>query len=145
MRKLSVFLTIIGAASVIGAAIFTVKIDKPEVEIIPGSNLARIERDNLIKAVIETPDLTYDVLVPEGSTVFDLMIKADSQYDDFSFKGREFSGLGFFVEQINGLAQDKEKGFYWIYYVNGKKAPVGISQYKLKNNDIITWKYEAEN
>jgi hypothetical protein len=96
----------------------------------------------LIKTTLEVPGLSYKVFVPEGSTVYDLMIATTKQYNNFSFNGREFSGLGFFVEEINGLSQDRKAGMYWIYYINGEKALVGISQYKLKENDVITWNYE---
>lgn len=62
----------------------------------------------------------------------------------FTFSGKEYSGLGFFVEEINGVKNNTQEGRYWIYYINGKKAQVGISSYILKPNDIIMWKYEPD-
>jgi hypothetical protein len=96
----------------------------------------------LIEATLEVNNEKYEAEIPEGSTVYDLMLCLQKKYNNFSFSGREFSGLGFFVEEINGLKQDKDKGFYWIYYINNKVAPLGVSNYKLKNKDNITWKYE---
>ncbi|MEI8338173.1 MAG: DUF4430 domain-containing protein [bacterium] len=55
-------------------------------------------------------------------------------------KGTNFSGLGFFVDSINGTKQGN--GYSWIYYINEKKATVGASTYKLQNNDSINWVYE---
>jgi len=108
----------------------------------PAEDRTKEKEIKLIKTTLEVPGLSYKVFVPEESTVYDLMIATTKQYNNFSFNGREFSGLGFFVEEINGLSQDKKAGMYWIYYINGEKALVGISQYKLKENDVITWNYE---
>lgn len=105
---------------------------------------AKGEEKELIKVILKVPDFSYQVYAPKESTVYEMMKIADLQNNNFSFKGREFSGLGFFVEEINGLSQNKKEGKYWIYYINGKPASVGVSQYKLKENDIITWKYEKE-
>ena len=33
----------------------------------------------------------------------------------------------------------------WIYYVNGKEAAVGISNYKINPGDTVSWKYEKSN
>ncbi len=55
-------------------------------------------------------------------------------------KGENFSGLGFFVDEINGLKEGN--GYSWIYYINGKKATVGVSSCKLQNGDLINWVYE---
>lgn len=79
--------------------------------------------------------------VPEGSTAYDLMKIAQAK-GLISFDGREFAGLGFFVEEINGARQDFTKNMTWIYYLNGDKAKVGISNTIIKQNDIIEWKYE---
>lgn len=57
-----------------------------------------------------------------------------------NIKGENFSGLGFFVESINGI--EAKNGNTWIYYINGKKATVGVSSYKLQKEDLIEWKYE---
>lgn len=79
--------------------------------------------------------------IPENSTVYDLLVDLDREGKiDFVFK--EFSGLGFLVESISGVKSGSGK--YWIYYVNGKKAETGISNYKLKNSDSISWKLEDE-
>ena len=71
------------------------------------------------------------------------MVKAQ-ETSDFQFKGREFPGLGFFVQELNGLAENPRQGTFWIYYINGEKAKVGISAYTVKADDIISWKYEHE-
>lgn len=86
----------------------------------------------------------YKDIIAATSTVYDVMDKLQSQ-GKFSFKTKEFAGLGYFVEEINGVKQDTKAGKYWIYYINGESAKVGISNYILKPNDIIEWKYENTN
>lgn len=84
----------------------------------------------------------YPLQVLEGTSVYHAMKILDGNKITVDFKS--YSGLGHFVEGINGQTSDTIKGKYWIYYINGAKAQVGISNYFLKSNDIITWKYEAQ-
>jgi len=97
----------------------------------------------LLSVTLGFPDATYEIIVPQGSTVYDLLDKASLQYG-FSFSGKGFPGMGFFIEEINGLRQNPRTGKYWIYYINSRKAEVGISTYQLKAHDVILWKYEDE-
>ncbi|MCP6726461.1 MAG: DUF4430 domain-containing protein [Patescibacteria group bacterium] len=93
-----------------------------------------------IAVILETEETRYEVTIPQGSSVFDVMQTAQDQ--GFTFAGREFSGLGFFVEEIEGKRQNPKERMYWIYYVNGKKAQVGVSLYIIEDNNVITFKYE---
>lgn len=86
---------------------------------------------------------TFEIRVPEGASAYDVMRLARDTMG-FRFEGREFKDLGFFVESVNGEKQDTLKGLYWIYKINGQKAKVGISGYKVKQNDVIEWTYEHE-
>lgn len=96
-----------------------------------------------IPAVLQIEQQRFDVVVPEGSSAYDLMILAEKQYG-LSFSGRKFEGLGFFVDEIQGKKQSQVKGKYWIYYINNKKATVGVSQYIIQPHDIISWHYEDD-
>ena len=44
--------------------------------------------------------------------------------------------MGKLVEEINGLKNSGEKN--WIYYINGKKANIGVSNYKINKGDIVS-------
>ncbi|MBI2123849.1 MAG: DUF4430 domain-containing protein [Candidatus Wildermuthbacteria bacterium] len=101
------------------------------------------EQQALTEATLIVGEKTYVLSLPEGSSVYDLMVKAQES-SSFTFRGQEFPGLGFFIQEINGLEQSPRLGKYWIYYINGKKAEVGISAYTVNNHDIILWKYEDE-
>ena len=84
-------------------------------------------------------DKNYKTQTEEGINVYDAMKSIEDK--SFSFKATNYSGLGYFVEEINGVKGTPGK--YWIYYVNNEKAAVGISKYILKSGDIITWKQEG--
>lgn len=101
------------------------------------------QEEALLNIILSLPDAQYEVLIPTGSTVYDLIDKASKQYG-FSFSGKSFPGIGFFIEEIKGVKQDTRRGLYWIYSINGQVAQVGVSNYILKPQDVITWKYEHE-
>ncbi len=52
---------------------------------------------------------------------------------------------GIYVSDINHQ-QEKSKGpsSGWVYYVNGKKASVGASGYKLNSGDTVQWQFWAD-
>jgi len=96
---------------------------------------------NLTEYILKLNDNEYKISLAPSSSVLDLM-NALQIRGDIKFQGHESAGLGFFVESINGLKNFTDHTSYWIYYINGKSASVGISNYILKPGDIITWKYE---
>lgn len=95
------------------------------------------EIDN-INVTVNILDKNYVVKVKDGSSVLDVMKKAQSQ--GLSFKGKDYKTMGFFVEEINEVSNSP--GGYWIYYVNDKQAEIGISKYIIREGDIINWKLE---
>jgi len=103
---------------------------------------AKIETEEKIKAVMLINGSKYETEIKAGSSVYDLMNLLKSQ-NKINFSGKNYSGLGFFVEEINSL-KNNPAGKNWLYYVNGKPAQVGISYYLIKANDIIEWKYEKK-
>ena len=92
-------------------------------------------------AVLEVQDRRYESDISQNTSVYDFMVELqDTQ--DFQFSGRDFFGIGFFVEEINHVVENAQERVYWIFYINDQKAKVGISSYIIQPNDIITWKYE---
>lgn len=75
----------------------------------------------------------------DGEYLYDALHRL-SDSGKISMIGKEYSGLGFFVDEINGLKP--ARGQSVIYYVNGKKATTGISTLKLHPGDIIEFKVE---
>ena len=94
----------------------------------------------------QTPNVTFaasgtssGVYAPPGSTVLDAM-RTLASTSDFTFSGRDYSSLGFFVDSIKG--KENADGYYWILYVNGKSSDTGVSQTTLSAGDTVEWKYE---
>ena len=97
-----------------------------------------------LSVTLEVADKKYQTQVPAGSTVYDLM-KILQLEQNLQFVVKEYSGLGAFVEEINGLKNDSTANKYWLYYINSQPAQVGISNYQLQANDLISWRYEKPN
>jgi len=93
-----------------------------------------------------TPNVTfsiastsYGIYAPMGTTVLDAM-RTLASTSNFSFTGREYPSLGFFVDSING--KNNADGNYWFLYVNGRSSDTGASQTTLNAGDTIEWRYE---
>lgn len=100
-----------------------------------------IQEETAIPVVLSIQGKKYELKVPQQSTVYEAMDLA-RKTSGLSFQGKDFGGLGFFVEEINGVPQNHP--MYWIFSINGKKSQVGVSQYKLQAGDVILWSYEQE-
>ena len=90
-------------------------------------------------ATFAAAEKSYSVAVTQGETVLDAMLALQS-VGDFTFTGRDYSGLGFFVDSIQGVAN--AGGKYWVFYVNGISATIGASSQIIRAGDLIEWKYE---
>ncbi|MFA6306491.1 MAG: DUF4430 domain-containing protein [Patescibacteria group bacterium] len=111
---------------------------KPEKTEAPKPVIAPTEEK--IKVVMIISGVKYEAAVKLGGSVYDLM-NILNQENKINFSGKNYSGLGFFMEEINGV-KNNPAGANWLYYVNGQPAQTGVSNYELKNNDTIEWKYE---
>lgn len=81
----------------------------------------------------------YAVPVLSEGTVQDAML-AFAATSEFSFSGRSYAGLGFFVEEIGG--RRNENGNYWFLYVNGESSQKGASQTRVAPGDVVEWRYK---
>ncbi len=110
-------------------------IREPERIILEKQPNKEIKKENTV--VFKIQGKSYFVEIKDGDTVYDAMKNLQKdKINNFSFNYKEYSGLGIFVEEINGVGGD---GKYWIYTVNGNEASVGVSKFKLKSGDIINW------
>lgn len=98
-----------------------------------------VENNEWLSATISIDGYSQVIKFLEGDTLLDAMTRAMGN-SQFSFFGKEFYGIGFFVDQIN--KKKSENSYSWIYYINGKQASVGVSTYKVASGDQIEWKYE---
>jgi len=97
---------------------------------------------NFHTALKPTTELYYTDTIPGPSTVYDFMDKLRNE-GKINFTEKNYAGLGKFIESINGIQNSNSQS--WIYYVNDKKAQVGISNYEINPGDILSWKYEKSN
>lgn len=158
--KIGVVLIIIGIFTLV-----SVFLSKPKEEIIePVLNADKVSTsteiatqvivndtkiNNDIKgSVIETFNLSanlkidlndFELRFNDGEVLFDVLNRLRLARE-IDFGGKEYSGLGFFVERINELKPGKGESL--ILFVNNKKADVGVSGYKLKKGDLIEFKVE---
>lgn len=96
----------------------------------------------MIKASVVVSGKSYDAIIPANKNVYDLMAElAKNPNNSFTFHVKEYPGMGYFVDSINNVKGTP--GAYWIYYINDKKASTGISQYIVKDGDIIRWGQEG--
>jgi hypothetical protein len=100
------------------------------------NNKSEIGKENVVTFTVR--DKIYKVSISEGATVYDVMnILQNIKENNFSFISKEYSGLGTFIDEINGIKG--VSGKYWVYSVNGEKASVSVSKYILKNGDNVLW------
>lgn len=92
-------------------------------------------------AILEISGIQYQAEIRENTSVYDFMEKFRSK-GEINFEDKTYLGMGKFIEEINGVRDDGSK--YWIYYVNGKKAYIGVSNYKINPGDVVSWRYEKE-
>ncbi len=72
-----------------------------------------------------------------NSSLYDVLLEAKKN-NQINFTGKVYPLLGFFVDSIDNLKN--KDGKYLFYYINGKEASVGVSNYILKDGDVIEWK-----
>jgi hypothetical protein len=100
------------------------------------------EEINSIKVFLTVLGKEYKTDIKENSSAFEAMEKIQKENkNSFNFKYTNNASLGNFITEINGAKGTPGK--YWIYYVNNKKASVGVSNYVLNDGDIITWSQES--
>lgn len=46
------------------------------------------------------------------------------------------------MTELHGISQDEGNNQYWMYYVNGEMAEVGIGDYEAKEGDKIEFRFE---
>lgn len=80
----------------------------------------------------------YPIPYIEGETAYQLLVRIAS-INHFTINATNYS-WGIFVEGIGNLVQDGRDNF-WFLYINGKSSEVGASDYIVKPNDLVEWRY----
>ena len=83
----------------------------------------------------------YPFVFGRNTTAFDALLQVAQTY---GFKvDYQMSDFGAFIESIDGIAGNDEAMTYWMFYINGESAMVGVSLYILNNGDQISFQYET--
>ena len=72
----------------------------------------------------------------------DAEIKKDENLQSYLEKNHKAVFEKGMMTELEGVKQDPAKKQYWMYYVNGKMAEVGIGDYKVNENDKIEFKFQ---
>lgn len=98
-----------------------------------------IKTGNSKKVTFEINDIKFEHDFKRGSTVYDLMEQLKKE-EKITFTDKNYVGMGKFIDSINGKKGNSD--YAWIFYINGEKAQVGVSNYKVNAGDVISFKYE---
>lgn len=125
-KKLEIFV-IVAVIALIGIVYALTK----QPVLAPTNDTVNQQQENSIQQV-STTAITYQGV--EGKTALELLKAAHN------VETKEFTGIGEFVESIDGVAPDANH--FWGFWVNGTQAQVGAGQYVTKSSDVIEWKLE---
>jgi hypothetical protein len=99
--------------------------------------VSEVKVDLIISADDEST--TYSTVAREGFSVLDVL-QLVSDENSFALETQE-SSFGVYVEGLAGkTGGDNNK--YWMYYVNGESATVGVADYIIEEGDSIEFKFE---
>jgi len=103
-------------------------------------------------AAEETPEAPSEQNLPEERLFYTIPITSSGvalgamkEYsakseNHFLFTARTFTGLGEFIESINGVRN--ENGFYWTLFINGGLSEYGVSSLPVAPGDVLEWRYQ---
>lgn len=57
--------------------------------------------------------------------------------ENYQAETKQFSGVGEFVESINGIKPDS--AHFWKFFINGEAAKLGAGSFVTKNSDVLEW------
>ena len=112
---------------------------KKENSPLPNLPLTKGEEQGGGQIILEINNVKYETEISKEISVYDFMTKLQKE-GKINFRAKNYPGMGEFIESINGIKNSDKN---WIYYINGKKAEIGVSNYKINNGDIVSWKYES--
>ena len=135
MRKKIKILILLIILILIGVFIFISKKTPP----LPNLPLTKNEKKEEGQATLEINGVKYQSQIEGEISIADFMEKLINE-GKINFKEKNYIGMGKFIDELNGTKNSEDKN--WIYYVNNKKANIGISNYKINQGDIVSWKYE---
>ena len=80
----------------------------------------------------------------QGQVTLILKTEKESKKKSVEFKKGD-TVLDVLITEIDGISQDKEKGIYWMFDVNGKIGEKAANQLKVQDGDEIKFYQEKYN
>lgn len=109
----------------------------PEVKNIPPASSTPLEAKIIMRINAGSAAGNYQVPYLENEDAYHLLTRVAAK-NRFKVKATSYS-FGMFVEAIGSLNNNKDNS--WFFYINGKISEVGSSDYVVKPNDLIEWRY----
>lgn len=80
---------------------------------------------------------TYSAVRSPAGTALDLLLQAAKE-QSFAVDYEEQS-FGAFIKSIDGVSN--QKSVFWLYYVNGRPAPVAADKQKIRDGDGVEFRF----
>lgn len=104
----------------------------------PKQNIIPITTSITKVTTLSVNNIKYETQIANPMSVYNFMTQLQNE-NKITFQAKNYTGMGEFIEKINGVKNGNKN---WIYYVNGVKAEIGVSNYKINPGDVVSWKYE---
>lgn len=83
---------------------------------------------------------SLEIAAQDKLTAFDVLQKA-AEALGLGLETKDYGEMGVLVEKL-GDKKNGDSGNYWMYYVNGKLAPVAANKQEVKAGDRVEWRFE---
>ncbi|MBU1293161.1 DUF4430 domain-containing protein [Patescibacteria group bacterium] len=104
------------------------------------SNEIPLRQESVAEEVAPAIPARTHVLIADTAGTVESSMQKEYERGSLVYTSTSYPTLGSFLESINGLKN--ENGFYWMLYINGSSASVGMSQAYVVPGDLIEWRYE---
>ena len=89
----------------------------------------------------ENEIINYQTTISDGDTAYSILEKLTNE-QKIELQTQQYD-FGIFVKSIGGKESTAELA--WIYFINDEAGKIAADQLKLKNNDVVEWKYLEPN
>lgn len=139
-KRLSILFISLAFLTLVGAGCFNSQQATNNNGQVKGAQVAQNVAQVKVTLVVNTGEKkeSYDMTSLPDAKVVDVLKAASAQYN-FALEIKD-SAYGPFVQSIAGKAG--ENGKFWMYYVNGSQAMVGVGEQKITEGDIIEFRFE---
>jgi hypothetical protein len=129
-------LIIVITLSLVGVYLISSSNDKSSKTNSKNENQSVLSQTTSTQVQINVQEKNYSINFQDGESVFDALKRLQSKDSNFKFEYKQYD-FGFMISSMNGETPDSSH--FWKFQVNGADSAVGISDYKVKEGDKITF------